>query len=339
MKAIVYVPKEEEESFFGPFYEFVVDDSITDIDFNGSELWISDCKNNRMKVNACVESLFLEQFSKKVSNLVSRSFNKQNPVLEAETDSLRITVVHESVANTGRCICIRKSPPYIRMSRKSMVEEGYASAEVIDLLAKCVEDHKNIVFCGEPGVGKTECAKFFSSFIKPNERVITIEDTLEWHYSSIYEGRDCVELKISEQMDYTQAIKTCLRLNPKWMMLSEARSTEVIYLIQSFSTGVKGLTTLHSDDVRRIPDRMINMAGGKKDAQRFENDIYSFVDVGVLISKTRATDLEGREYTKRYIDQICFFDRKDGKNIVNMVMDEGRLLENADAPRLVRKNQ
>ena len=47
------------------------------------------------------------------------------------------------------------------------------------------------------GAGKTECAKFFSQFIPAGERVITIEDNPEWHYSQINPGKDCVELRIN----------------------------------------------------------------------------------------------------------------------------------------------
>lgn len=73
-----------------------------------------------------------------------------------------------------------------------------------------------------PGIGKTECVKFFSQFIPANERVITIEDTLEIRYAETNPGKDCIEMKVSEDVfGYSEAIKSCLRMNPKWIMLSE----------------------------------------------------------------------------------------------------------------------
>ena len=58
-------------------------------------------------------------------------------------------------------------------------------------------------------------------------------------------------MKVSEDtFGYAEAIKSSMRLNPKWIMLSEARSKEVKYLLESWSTGVRGMTTLHTDDVR-----------------------------------------------------------------------------------------
>ena len=329
---------EESEQYFGALYEYIVDDAITDVDVSGTppEVWITSTKNERTRADGCgITQAFLEQFSKRVANTVSRAFNKAEPVLEAETDRLRITVVHESAAINGRAICIRKSLPYVRLKEEDMIMSGYASQEVIDLLKNCVKARMNLVFCGEPAAGKTECAKFFSSFIPAGDRVITIEDTPEWHYSTINPGKDCVELKVGEQMDYTRAIKTCLRLNPKWMMVSETRSKEVIYLVEGFSTGVRGMTTLHADDVRKVPDRMVNMAGQSRDEGRLENDIYSFINVAVMIRRREVTDEYGKRVVRRFIDQVCFFERKDGKNETVMIVDDGKLV-NAVMPDDVR---
>lgn len=208
-----------------------------------------------------------------------------------------------------------------------MIRDQYCSMQMMNFLKECVREKKNIVFCGPPGVGKTECAKFFSGFIPAEDRVITIEDTPEWHFKELHPEHDCVELRINDQMGYTEAIKTCLRLNPRWIMLSETRSEEVVYLIEGFSTGVKGITTLHTDDVRKIPDRMLNMAGGKRNPARFENDIYNFIDVGVLLNRKMRKAPDGQQKVMRYMDQICLFERKGDRNVIRMVAEDGRMLE------------
>jgi pilus assembly protein CpaF len=128
-------------------------------------------------------------------------------------------------------------------------------------------------------------------------------------------------MKVSEEtFDYAQAIKSSLRLNPKWIMLSEARSKEVRYLLESWSTGVRGMTTLHTDDVRNVPDRILSMLETRLDADRMENDIYQALDVGLLIRKR--TTPEGK--SRRYIDQMCFFLRETGKNRIVMAVSDGR---------------
>ena len=317
------------KEYFGPLWKYVDNTDITDIDYNGTEIWVTNIYNERYKLNQefvqeHMTTAFVEQFTQRIANLVSRQFNKRNPQLEAETSELRVTILHESVAHSGRSISIRKTPPVIRLTAKRALEEGFCSKETMALLVNCVESHMNLTFCGMPGIGKTECVKFFSQFIPANERVITIEDTMEIRYSKTNPGKDCIEMKVSEDtFGYAQAIKSSLRLNPKWIMLSEARSKEVKYLLESWSTGVRGMTTIHTDDVRNVPDRILNMLESRADADRMENDIFQALDVGVLVRKKK----NDNQIFHRYIDQLCFYYREKGENKIAMMVFDGKQVQ------------
>lgn len=311
---------EVSEENFGCFYPFIKQNDVTDLDYNGKNLWICLTDGTRKIVTgAFITDEFVEQFSHRIANLVNQPFNQSHVLLEAETDQLRVSILHESVAISGRSISIRKSPAFIRMTGEEAVQEGFCDGKILCFLANCVKARQNIVFCGEPGIGKTECVKFFSKFILPSERVITIEDNLELHLERIFPDRDCVALKVSEgRLSYEQAIKASLRQNPNWIILSEARSREVKYLLEVWSTGVSGFTTLHTDDVRKIPDRIQNMMEEGKDADRLENQIFEFIRIGVLIRRRMF-----RGKAVRYIDQIGIFYREHGNNCVQMLVEEG----------------
>lgn len=313
--------KKLREEDFGVFLPFVQEKSVTDIDYNGKDLWVTDLKKGRYRADVKVPQEFIEKFTHRIANLVNKSFNRMNDVLEAQTEELRISIVHESAAVTGRSICIRKSLPEVRSTIDTMMVNGFCPVEILSLLINCVRARMNIAFCGEPGVGKTECSKFFTQFIPKNQRVITIEDNLEMHFHKINPENDCVELQVSNELSYTDAIKLCLRQNPKWIMLSEARSTEVKYLLEQWSTGINGFTTLHLDDLRNLPDRIMNMIGRAKDADRLENNIYEFIHVGVLIRQR-----EGENGIERYMDQMCFYDRAGGENSIYMLLNEEKLI-------------
>ena len=314
------------KEYFGPLWKYVSNPEITDIDYNGKEIWLTNVYNERYQVNQQfveenITSMFVEQFTQRIANVVSRQFNKRNPELEAETSELRVTVLHESVARSGRSISIRKTPPVIRITTEKALREGFCTKEILALLINCVQSHMNLTFCGMPGIGKTECIKFFSQYIPANERVITIEDTMEIRYSKTNPGKDCIEMKVCEDtFGYAEAIKSSLRLNPKWIMLSEARSKEVKFLLESWSTGVRGMTTLHTDDVRNVPDRILNMLESRTDADRMENDVYQALDVGILVRKK----LDENQVMRRYIDQVCFYIREKGENRIEMVVFDGK---------------
>lgn len=323
------------EENFGPFLKYVKDNQVTDINYNGRDIWIDHLAKGRFKVDLEVTEDFVHQFSARLANAVSASFNKSNNLLEAETKTLRISILHESAANTGMSISIRKTEAVRRLNREMIMQTNYCSRETMMFLANCVRSHMNIIMCGLPGSGKTELLKYLTQYIPDHERVITIEDNLEIHYADINPQKDSVELKVHEKFfDYTKAIKSCLRQNPKWIMLSEARSIEVKYLLEAMSTGTHCLTTLHTDDVRKVPDRMQNMMKDFVAAQRMENDIYSFVDVGVLLQK-RMNDQGG---VRRTIAQVCVYHRNEiekGNEIV-MVMEEGEVINRA-LPANIRK--
>lgn len=321
-----------KDESFGPLLPYVQDDKITDINFNGTDTWVEHLEKGVYKADIELTPDFVSQFSIRISNLVSEQLNKFSNVVEAETDTLRISIVHPSVTNTGYSISIRKTPPLRRLNDKDMIESGYCSEEVLNLLKNCIKAKMNIVFCGTPGAGKTELLKYLTKFIPEYEKVMTIEDNLEIHYSDINPGANCVELKVDgELFTYTKAIKTALRQNPRWVLLSEARSVEVKFLLECFSTGLHGLTTLHTDDTRKIPDRIENMMQDAYAASRLENDIYSFVNVGVLLKK-KVTDGN----VKRYVEQVCFFDRVSGENITSLVVEGGNLVS-TDVPENIKK--
>ena len=98
---------------------------------------------------------------------------------------------------------------------------------------------------------------------------------------------------------------------------------EVTSLLEQWSTGVHGFTTIHLDDVRKLPDRILNMMNNVNDAQRMENRIYRYVNAAVLIRKIESSDGKVR----RYIDQLCFFSREEGKNRIYMYRGVADFLE------------
>lgn len=143
------------KEYFGPLWKYVADEKITDVDYNGREIWLTNTENMRYRANPeyikeFITDNFIEQFTQRIANVVSRQFNKQNPQLEAETSELRVTIVHESVARSGRTISIRKTPPIIRLTEEKAVQENFCEEKVLALLINCVKNRCNMIFCGMP---------------------------------------------------------------------------------------------------------------------------------------------------------------------------------------------
>lgn len=311
--------------FFGPLLPYVEDEDVTDIDFNGTNTWIRTCHGLRYRADELKEKMtkqFVTRLTARIQTSVSKEFNPQHPLLEAETKALRISIVHESVCNGRRSICIRKTPTSVRIDTRTSVATGYATPELLSFLRNAVKAHFNLTICGEPGVGKTEFAKYVSMQIPDKERVITIEDNLEWHYHELKPNADCVEMQVSPQFDYFMAIKACLRQNPNWIMVSEVRGKEVANYLQQLTTGVHGITTVHTGDVGDVPDRLCNMAADTSSRARVEGDIYTFLDIAVLVDMV--IDDEG--LSKRRVSQVGMFFNDNGEHKMLRIFDNGKLV-------------
>lgn len=303
---------------------YIMDDCISDIDCNADQIWITHSEKGRYLLDKKLDFHFVASFCQRLATTQRKNFNMMNPLLEAETNHLRISVLHEEVSVGGRSISIRKSLPKQRISIKNAIESGYAKKDTLEFLISCVKNHCTFVICGGPGSGKTECAKFLAGNISPNERIITIEDNLEWHLKKIHPESDVVELKVSYDEEggfgYREAIKASLRQNPKWLMLSEARGGEAKQLLEAWSTGISGITTLHTDDTSKIPERILNMIGDCVEPRRLENQIYSDIDVGILLDFSKDDD----GVIRRRIEQIRIFGRENGCNIGYYYVRNGR---------------
>lgn len=322
---------------FGPFLPYVKDKNITDVDFNGQDLWTIDTQNRKIKVSDAEHPIprdFVERFARKVANAKSFDFNQRNPVMEAETKELRISIVHSSIAISGTSICIRKTPPFSRITERGAIETGYASREIISILANCIKAHANIVIAGMPRAGKTEFAKFLGCYIPDKERVITIEDVLEWRFKELKPKADCIEMQTNDAFTYTDAIVASLKQNPNWIMIAETRGEEIASLINGFSTGVNGITTLHTDDIRKIPSRMLNMVNDTKAEKRLIENIFEFVDVGVMVAIRQDPETGAM---KRIIDQIGFYTNDNGKMECHMMVDGGKFVSRELPPSIERK--
>ena len=214
-------------------------------------------------------------------------------------------------------MAIRKIPTRLRFRHQDIVQAGYAPEALINLLENCVTAHCNIVIGGQPHAGKTELLKYLSTFIPANEKVGVYEDNQEIHYRKINPGKKCAEFFVDEKFSYSQIIRAGLRHNIDWTLLSESRGPEVLDLLNSLSTGASCMTTIHLDDVRGLPDRMYNMLGSCDITERFINNIYKYIDVGVLV------ECDAKE--RRRITQMAFYDNEGGRNTCTVLYDrEGK---------------
>ena len=299
---------------FGLFKPLIDNDDITDISYcNHGQIWIRSLTDGSKRVE--IEGLndaFVEKLAFQCSNVMGTTFNNAKPFLDAESTELRLNFVHESIATNGIAVVIRKTPAKIRLNREKLLSEDYFTANIHDILMRCVEGHCNIIVSGETGSGKTEFVKYLASHTKENEKIITIEDTLELHLDKIFPHRDIVAMKTNNVASYSDVLVTCMRQNPKWILLSEVRSAEAVTAVRnSISSGHNILSTIHADKASAIPYRMYSLLESDIDVDQFLNTIYRYIQLGVHIRAYYS-----KEYGKfhREVDEVVEFYVDDDNN-------------------------
>lgn len=271
---------------FGPLKPLITNDDYTDISYtNNGQIWIKSLTQGVFKLDVPgINNALMEKIAFQCSNVMGKTFNMAHPFLDAESAELRLNFVHDSIATNGVACVIRKTPAKIRLNKEKLLNENYVSLQIHEFLFKCVEGHCNIIVSGETGSGKTELVKYLASHTKENEKIITIEDTLELHLDRIFPMRDIVAMKTNNIASYSDVLVTCMRQNPRWILLSEVRSAEAVMAVRnSISSGHNIISTIHSDKASSIPMRMYSLLESNLDIDQFLKSIHRYVQIGVHV--------------------------------------------------------
>lgn len=318
---------------FGPLKQFLDADDVTDISYsNGGQVWLKTLSKGVFRVdNTGIDNALMEKIAFQCANSMGKSFNMANPFLDAESAELRMNFVHDSIAKNGIAVLIRKTPAKIRLVKEKIIQEDYIRLDIHDFLLKCVEGHCNILVSGETGSGKTEFVKYLAAHTRENEKIITIEDTLELHLDKIFPHRDIVAMKTNNIASYSDVLVTCMRQNPRWILLSEVRSAEAVMAVRnSISSGHNILSTIHADKAESIPSRLYSLLESNLDLEQFLRSIHRYVQLGVHIkgyysTKYQRFHREVCEVTEFYVtsdtneakSQIIYKKTPDGKVIMH----------------------
>lgn len=306
---------------FPELWAYVCPKEVTDIDFNCGHLWISTTgESTRQIEDAAITEDYMRNVAKKIALLSGVSFNAKQNRLSVDTESLRVTCIHESVANGHISVCLRKERAELRFTMEQAVLDGFCQTETFYMLVNFMRIGMNMTFCGNPGSGKTETLKNISSYIPAHEKVITIEDVSEIHYAAINPNHNCVEMKIGSD-GYERCIIDALRMNPQWILFGESLGKNTQYLMECWSNGVNTMSTLHVSDTRNIPDKIVNALGMKTETERVINQVHNDVGIAVLLKKKT----DEKKNVKRYIEQVCIFFRNDGQNGQALMVEDGVL--------------
>lgn len=257
-----------------------------------------------------------------IANSTSNTFTESSPLVSAAVPyrelMLRCQVVGPPAVSGGTVIGIRvfrarqgetRHPANrfdflrgqetsLEEERQMMVRDIRARSERADVdafLDNLVAERLNVIVSGGTSTGKTELGRRLLEKVAPEERIITIEDSLELlpgqaNVVSLIAQRDETSPRSAEKL-----LQSTLRLRPDRIILGELRGSEAVTFLDAINTGHSGsFTTLHAHSARKALDRLALLVMARGTRLSFENVIrYLETSIDVILQMGRQGERRG----------------------------------------------
>ena len=272
------IPKESEDKFiyylkrdflgYGKIDLLIRDENIEDISCNGYNTPIYVWHRNYESIPTNIIYKSPEELDRTVIRLAYRSGRQvsiSHPIMEGTLpEGFRVQITLEEVSKRGDTFTIRKfrENPFTIID---LIKYGTLSAEIAAYLWILIEHGRSIMICGATASGKTTLLNSLSMFIKPEMKVVTIEEVRELR---LHENWIPMVPRPSYQPGVTEItlfdlLKSALRQRPDYIVVGEVRGEEAYTLFQAIATGHGGLCTIHSDSpeyaIKRLLSRPMNI--------------------------------------------------------------------------------
>jgi len=280
----------------GPLEELLADDSITEIMVNRpDQIYIEQSGKLRLTDTRFMSDQHVYNVIQRIVSPLGRSINESSPLVDARlADGSRVNAIIPPLALQGSTLTIRKFSKK-RLTTDDLIRFGTLTEDMVEFLALCVQQRRNIVISGGTGSGKTTLLNILSSFIPEDERIVTIEDAAELNLPQEHvvrlearppniEGKGAIPIR--------ELVKNCLRMRPDRIVVGECRGGEALDMLQAMNTGHDGsLTTGHANSPRDILSRletMVLMSGMDLPVRAIRDQISAAVDV--IVQQSRMAD-------------------------------------------------
>ena len=203
----------------------------------------------------------IENYSNIIARRIGRQITVLNPLLDAHViTGDRANAVLYPIATKG--ITIRKfaRDPWTIID---LLKNKTISPEVASLLWLAIEYEMNVLISGGTASGKTIFLNVCMSFMPPNHRIISIEDTRELmlpdflHWCPLVARTPNPEGK--GEISMLDLLVNSLRMRPDRIILGEMRrQREAEVLFEAMHTGHSVYATVHADTASETISRLTN---------------------------------------------------------------------------------
>ena len=203
----------------------------------------------------------LDTFVIRMSEKIGKPVTFRDPVVDATLpDGSRINIVFGAdLSKRGSNFTIRKfmaSP----LSVLQLIEFNTLSYEMAAYFSLALGHGMNMFISGETASGKTTLMNALTTFISPNAKIVSIEDTAELqvpHPNWIREvTRGSTKSSSDSAVGMFDLLKAALRQRPNEIIIGEIRGQEGAIAFQAMQTGHACMATFHAASVEKLIQRL-----------------------------------------------------------------------------------
>jgi len=318
-KIMYYV--ERDIAGFGPINALMLDPNLEDISCNGIGIpvYVYHRKYESMPTNIVFNAAEdLDAFLVKLAHMAGKHISVAFPILDASLPGghrLAATFMKE-VSQKGSTFTIRKfrEDP---ITIVDMIDFGTVSPLLAAYLWIAIEHKKTILITGVTGSGKTTLLNSILNLVKPNYKIVTIEETPEirlptknWVQLVSRPSYAAGESKASEIGLY-DLVRVSLRYRPDIIVVGEVRGAEAYVLFQSIATGHGGATTIHAENIEAAIKRLTSPP------MNIPESYIPLINIALLIERISVRDREGRARTVRRVTRVWEISREGIPELVS----------------------
>lgn len=244
---------------YGDISPLIDDDNLEEIMINGINIpvFVYHRRHGMCRTNMVFSTT--DAIDKLIHGICYINNREPETIIDiASIDGNRINITADPLPSKGSTITIRKQRRKV-YSIVELMEQNTISPDLAAFLWLAVEGMKltpaNLLIAGSIGSGKTTTLNALCTFIPPNERIITIEDTFELNIDNI---ENKVQLETRDNYDMDALLRDTLRMRPDRVLVGEIRGKEAITLFNAMNIGRIGMGTLHSSSARDVAARLEN---------------------------------------------------------------------------------
>lgn len=229
----------------------------------------------------------VDKFTIKLAQRCEKTVSVAEPLLSGGLpDGSRVqATLGTDIARRGSNFTIRKFTE-IPLTPIDLMNFGTINATSLAYLWMAVEQGKSILIGGSTASGKTTLLNVLSLFIKPNKKIVSIEDTAELKLPHPHWVPEVARTAITEvegrkigEVDMFDLLKESMRQRPDYIIVGEVRGKEAYVLFQQMASGHAGLSTIHADSLPKLIDRLTTPPISLPASLMQNLDIVIFVDI------------------------------------------------------------